>query len=58
MIVNYLGALFNLALTLYFVFYGNPFNAIIASAIAQWLMLVWYIYRKKAIVNEVEMSSL
>lgn len=57
MYVNYIGAFFNLVLTLVFVFYGNPFNAIIASAIAQWGMLGWYVFRKKKIIHEVEMSA-
>ncbi len=56
MVVNYIGAGFNLILTLLFVLYGNAFNAIVASAIAQWMMLFWYAYRKKTIINEVEMS--
>ena len=58
MVVNYFGAAFNLGLTLFFVFYGHPFNAIIASAMAQWLMLIWYLYRKKTILHEVELSNL
>lgn len=56
MYVNYLGAFINLVLTLIFVYYEFPFLAILGSAVTQWIMLVWYLYRKKAIANEVEMS--
>lgn len=58
MYVNYIGAAFNLLLTYYFVLYGNPYNAIIASVVAQWAMLFWYSYRKKAIIDEIKMSRL
>ena len=58
MYVNYIGAGSNLLLTFYFVNYGNPFNAVVASALAQWGMLIWYSYRKKGIIHEIKLSSL
>jgi len=57
-IINYFGAAFNLILTLLLVFYGDPFSAVIASAIVQWGMLGWYIYRKKEIINEIKLSDI
>ena len=57
MYVNYGGALINLSVTLIFVSFGFPFLAILGSTVTQWAMLVWYVYRKKAIVNEVKMSQ-
>lgn len=57
-VVNYAGAIFNLIMTLLLVYSGNPFGAIVASCIAQWIMLFWYLYRKKHIINAVEMSRM
>lgn len=56
--VNYLGAGFNLIMTLVLVYSGNPFGAIVSSCIAQWMMLFWYSYRKKSLINAVEMSHM
>lgn len=58
MIVNYIGAAMNLALTFLFIYIKAPFYAIAGSAFSQWLMLVWYVYRKKTVFYEVTLSDL
>jgi O-antigen/teichoic acid export membrane protein len=54
--VNYIGAAINLALTFFFVLKGDPMNAILGSAIGQWAILAWYMYRKNTVVNAIKMS--
>lgn len=55
-VINYIGAIINLAITFLFVINNMPFAAIIGGAIAQWSMLAWYIKRKTAIFYEIKMS--
>ncbi len=56
--INYLGAGINLIFTYILIINQNPFGAIIASAATQWLMLIWYNHRKKALIHEVELSNM
>ena len=56
--INYIGAGINLIFTYILILNHHPYGAIIASAITQWLMLIWYNSRKKALIHEIEMSNL
>lgn len=58
MVVNYLGAAFNLIFTTILIFYVNAYSAIIASAIAQWLIAFWYLYKRQSIMKELKKPNL
>lgn len=51
--VGYAGALLNLTSTFICVWYKQPFMAIASSAITQWVLLAWYLFRKKAIISKI-----
>jgi len=52
MLIGYVGVAFNLIFSLVFVVYDNPFGTIIPLAIAQWIILFWYSYRKRMLMRE------